>query len=200
VVLMDAGGESIGQVIREGRPEKGMPAIAMTSEQTTAVVAFLHSLPIGGRDPSRMRPVSIVVGNASAGEQYFKQTCSSCHSVTGDLRGLAARYPDARQLQHTWLMPGSGRAGGRGQPQVNRYPPSVRVTLPSGEIVEGTLNRIDDFIVSLTEASGHNRTFRRRGATPAVDVRDPLESHRQLAPQYRDEDIHNLTAYLVTLK
>ena len=200
VVLMDVKGESIGQVIREGRPEKGMPAIAMTSEQATAVVAFLHSLPIGGRDPSRMRPVSIVVGNASAGEQYFKQTCSSCHSVTGDLRGLASRYPDARQLQHTWLMPGSARAGGRGQPLVNRYRPVVTVTLPSGEKAEGRLNRIDDFIVSLTDASGHNRTFSRRGATPTVEVRDPLEPHRQLVPQYRDEDVHNLTAYLVTLK
>ena len=96
-------------------------------------------------------------------------------------------------------MPGSGR-GGRGQPSVNRYPPVVTITLPSGETVEGTLNRMDDFIVSLTDASSRNRTFSRRGDTPRVDVRDPLEPHRRLVPQYRDEDIHNLTAYLVTLK
>ena len=70
-----------------------MPAIAMTSEQLTAVVAFLHSLPIGGRDPARMRPVSIVVGDAAAGQQFFKQRCSSCHSVAGDLKGLASKYP-----------------------------------------------------------------------------------------------------------
>ena len=76
----------------------------------------------------------------------------------------------------------------------------VTVILPSGEKIQGTLNRIDDFIVSLTDASGHNRTFSRRGATPTVEVRDPLEPHRRLVPQYRDEDIHNLTAYLVTLK
>jgi hypothetical protein len=83
---------------------------------------------------------------------------------------------------------------------MNRYPSAVTVTLPSGEKVEGMLNRIDDFIVSLTDASGRNRTFTRRGATPTVEVRDPLEPHRQLVPHYRDEDIHNLTAYLVTLK
>jgi cytochrome c oxidase cbb3-type subunit III len=201
VVLMDQKGELIGEVIRNGRPDKGMPKVDLSAAQTVDVVAFLHSLPIGGRDPARMRPPSIVVGKAEEGEEYFKRTCASCHSTTGDLKGLASKYPDPRQLQQAWLMPGSGRGGGRGQPGPNqRYRPTVTVTLASGEKVEGTLNRIDDFAVSLTDASGANRTFERRGTTPPVDIRDPLEPHRTLVPSYRDADIHNLTAYLVTLK
>lgn len=201
VVLMDKEGESINQVIREGRPDKGMPKLDLTAAQTSDVVVFLHSLPVGGRDPARMRPPSILVGRAVEGEQYFKQTCASCHSVTGDLKGLASKYPEPRQLQQTWLMPGSGRGGGRGQTGAGQgYRPTVTVTLPSGEKVEGTLNRIDDFIVSFTDASGANRTFARRGTTPLVDIGDRLEPHRKLVPSYRDADIHNLTAYLVTLK
>jgi mono/diheme cytochrome c family protein len=196
---MDKEGESIGEVIRTGRAEKGMPKIDLTPAQTSDIVAFLYSLPIGGRDPARMRPPSIVVGNASGGQEYFRKTCASCHSVTGDLKGLASKYPDERQLQQTWLMPGSGR--GRGQSAAGQaFRPTVTVTLPSGEKVEGTLNRIDDFVVSLTDAAGSNRTFKRRGTMPQVDIRDPLEPHRKLVPFYTDADIHNLTAYLVTLK
>lgn len=199
VVLTDKQGEGIGEVIRHGRPDKGMPPINLTDAQIADVVAFLHSLPVGGRDPARMRPVSIVVGDASAGQAYFEKTCASCHSVTGDLKGLATRYADPRQLQQTWLMPGSGR-GGRGAPPAPRPPITATVTLASGEKVEGTLNRVDDFIVSLTDASGWTRTFRRDGDTPRVELHDPLEPHRQLVPKYTDADIHNLTAYLVTLK
>jgi hypothetical protein len=96
-------------------------------------------------------------------------------------------------------MPGSGR-GGRGAPRVQAPPLSVTVTLPSGEKVEGKLDRIDDFVVSLTDANGWTRTFTRNGDTPKIDIRDPLEPHRALVPKYSDSDIHNLTAYLVTLK
>jgi mono/diheme cytochrome c family protein len=199
VVLTDKNGEAIGQLIRQGRPDKGMPAFDLPAAQIADIVAFLHSLPVGGRDPARMRPESIVVGDASAGQAYFERTCASCHSATGDLKGLASKYPDARQLQQTWLMPGSGR-GGRGAPRLPAPPLSVTVTLPSGEKIEGTLDRIDDFVVSLTDADGWTRTFKRSGDTPKIDVRDPLEPHRKLVPTYSDSDIHNLTAYLVTLK
>jgi cytochrome c oxidase cbb3-type subunit 3 len=200
VVLTDKAGESIGQIIREGRPDKGMPKIDLTPAQITDIVAFLYSLPIGGRDPARMRPPSILVGDTAQGEAFFKRTCASCHSTNGDLKGLASKYGEPRQLQHAWLMPGFGR-GGRGQAGgAQAYRSYVMVTLSSGEKVEGTLNRIDDFVVSLTDASGSTRTFVRRGTIPEVNVRDPLEAHRKLVPSYRDGDIHNLTAYLVTLK
>jgi cytochrome c oxidase cbb3-type subunit III len=198
VVLTDREGGAIAQVLREGRPDKGMPPIALPDPQIKEVVAYLHSLPVGGRDPARMRPPSIVVGQAAEGERYFQRTCASCHSTTGDLRGLAAKYPDPRQLQHAWLMPGSQR-GASGTPPVDRRP-TLTVTLPTGESYTGRLGRIDDFVVSLTDESGTVRTFKRTAAGPKVDVQDKLEPHRKLVPTYRDADIHNLTAYLVTLK
>jgi cytochrome c oxidase cbb3-type subunit 3 len=198
VVLTDREGSAIAQVIREGRPDKGMPPIALTDAQNKEVAAFLHSLPVGGRDPARMRPPSIVVGNAAEGERYFQRTCASCHSTTGDLRGLAAKYPEPRQLQHAWLMPGSQR-GTAGAATVDRRP-TITVTLPTGETVSGRVSRIDDFIVSVTDEAGTVRTFKRTASGPKIDVQDKLEPHRKLVPTYQDADIHNLTAYLVTLK
>ena len=100
-------------------------------------------------------------------------------------------------------MPGAGRGGfggGGAAPPVNVPPTTVTVTLASGEKVEGRLGRIDDFIVTLTTADGTFRSFRRAGDTPSVDVNDPLKPHKELLPKYTDKDIHDLTAYLVTVK
>ena len=96
-------------------------------------------------------------------------------------------------------MPGSG--GGRGgPPPVRVSPTTVTVTLPSGEKIEGVLDRLDDFAVSLTLADGTYRSFRTSGDTPKVEVHDPLQPHKDLLRVYTDADIHNVTAYLVTLK
>ena len=74
------------------------------------------------------------------------------------------------------------------------------MALASGEKVEGRLDRIDDFVVALTTADGTRRTFRTNGDTPKVDIHDPLQPHKDLLRVYADSDIHNVTAYLVTLK
>ena len=196
LVLTDRQGTEIAKLIREGRPDKGMPPIALSDAQSKDVAAFLHSLPASGRDPARMRPPSIVVGDAAAGARVFARTCASCHSATGDLKGLGAKYADPRQLQHAWLMPGSQRGG----PPASTFRPSVSVTTAAGVVTKGTLVRIDDFIVSLVDAEGKAHTFRRTGTTPKVELVDRLDVHRELVPTYVDRDIHDLTAYLVTLK
>ena len=74
------------------------------------------------------------------------------------------------------------------------------MTLADGQKAEGRLGRIDDFIVTLTDADGTSRTFRRDGDMPKVEVHDPMKPHKDLLPGYTDTDIHNVTAYLVTLK
>ena len=136
-----------------------------------------------------MLPPSIVVGDAKAGETYFKSKCAACHSVTGDLKGIGTRIPDPKLLQNTFLMPGGG---GRGRGAPGEVPPTtVTVTLAAGKKVEGTLVRIDDFIVTLTEADGTQRSFRRDGDNPKVEIHDPLQAaqgsaarlHRQRYPQ-----------------
>jgi cytochrome c oxidase cbb3-type subunit 3 len=198
LVLDDQKGELIGPVIRSGRSDRGMPAFALTADQIADLAAFMHSFRVAGYDASREKPPSIVVGNAASGEKYFTETCGSCHSVTGDLQGIATRISDPRALQQSWLLPGS--VVGRGAPPPARpRPPSATVTLPSGEKVQGQLERVDDFVVSLKTADGGRRSFRVANGVQVM-ISDPLQPHRDLLRKYKDADIHNVTAYLSTLK
>ncbi len=142
--------------------------------------------------------------NAGKGEAYFAATCSGCHSAAGDLKGIGSRY-DAFALQARWLQPRGGRGGGRGgrggpAPGSDRGAATVTVTLASGQKVSGRLDWIDDFSVSLHDAAGEYHSFTREGNSPKVEVHDPLQAHTDLLPKYTDADIHNVTAYLVTLK
>ena len=197
IVLDDQKGELIAPVVRAGRT--GMPKFTLTDDQIADVATFVHTFRAAGYDESRVKPISIVVGDAKAGATLFGAKCGSCHSATGDLRGLATKITDPRLLQQTWLLPGSG-AGRGGPPPVQVKPTTVTVTLPSGEKIEGRLDRVDDFVVSLTTADGTRRTFNTNGDTPRVEIHDPLQPHKDLLRTYSDTDIHNVTAYLVTLK
>src|SRR5688572_12914097 len=199
LVLDDKNGELIGPAVQAGRPDRGMPKFPLSTEQITDMAAFLHSFTVNGYDASRQRPPSIVVGNAAAGEAVFTSKCASCHSTTGDLQGLATRVSDPRTLQQGWLMPGSTVGRGGGPMPARARPPRVTVTLASGQSFEGELERVDDFVVALKTADGTRRAFRTTGGTK-VDVKDPLVAHRELLPTYTDAEIHNLTAFLVTLK
>ena len=194
IVLNDQNGEAIATVVQNGRGE--MPKIDVTAAQLSDIAAYLHSFHVGGYDISRNVPPSILVGDAAAGQAYFKATCASCHSVEKDMKGIGARFTDAKQLQNYFLMPGGrgGRGGGAATPT------TVTVTLTSGKKVEGRLVRIDDFIVTLADTDGLQHTFRRDGDRPKVEIHDPLEPHKKLLTKYTDADIHNLTSYLVTLK
>lgn len=198
LVLNDQNGELIAPVVQNGRLNAGMPKFDLTMAQIADIATFVHSFRVIGRDAPRNRPPSILVGDARAGEQYFQAKCADCHSVAGDLKGFGAKVTDPQTLQQIWIAPGGGRFGGAWQ--LTHVPPTtVTVTLASGQKVEGRLVRVDDFTVTLTEPDGNNRSFRRDGESPRVEIHDPLEPHRQLLPVYTDKDIHNLTAYLVTL-
>jgi len=199
IVLDDRNGELMAPVVQNGRTDRGMPKFTFTMEQVGDIAAFIHMFKAAGYDESRNRPPSILVGDPKAGEAFFSAKCASCHSATGNLRGIASKIADPRLLQQAWLMPGTG--GGRGSAAPTKAPPvMVVVTLSSGERVEGTLDRIDDFMVSLTTADGAHRSFRTTGDSPKVEIRDPLQGHKELLRVYRDSDIHNVTAFLVTLK
>lgn len=198
VVLDDQQGERIAPVVQNGRTDRGMPKFALTQEQVSDIAAFVHTFKVAAYDESRQRPPNIVVGDPNAGEAFFKRTCTRCHSATGDLQGVATRIADAKLLQQTWLMPGSG--GGRGVPPAVAAPRETAiVTLAQGPKIEGTVDRLDDFVISLTVADGSHHSFT-TGEITAVEIHDPLEAHRQLLRSYTDSDIHNVTAYLVTLK
>jgi cytochrome c oxidase cbb3-type subunit III len=203
LALSDRDGELLVPVIVNGRPGTGMPAFPLNPDDAKALAAYIRSVleTLGrqGMPPQIGVPVaSILVGNANEGKAFFAAKCSGCHSATGDLKDIAARISDPRALQNTWVS-GGGR-GGAGRGGANSRTPTVTVTLPAGEKVEGRLVRIDDFLVTVALEDGAIRTFRRTGNEPKVEVRDPLKGHRDLLATYTDKDIHDVTAYLVTLK
>ncbi len=213
LVLSDKDGELIYPVVQEGRNNPGMPAmppIPLSEPDVKAIAAYIHSVAAkapgqGGPPPGPPVVLNIVTGDAAAGQTYFAANCASCHSATGDLQGLATRYAEPMQLQNTWVSGNaSGGRGGRGAaapaPARAAKPVTVAVTLANGQRVEGRLDRIDDFVVSLTPADGVQRTFRRAGAVPQVQITDPLAGHKQLWTKLSDKDMHDVTAYLVTLK
>jgi mono/diheme cytochrome c family protein len=188
LVLDDEKGILIAPVIREGRPDKGMPKLGLSEPQISDIVAWLHAHTYAAGHRGTYTFQNIVTGDAHKGEIYFNATCASCHSVEKDLAGIGKKY-DALSLQSRWLQPGDR----------NRKR-NVTVTLATGEIIGGTLDFIDDFTVSLHDAKGQFHSFTRNGNSPAIVIEDPLQAHMNLLHKYSDSDIHNLTAYLVTLK
>ena len=200
LVLRDEQGDLMGPVIRDGLSSpggSGMPPQPLSGDDIRAVVEYVHSILAtasgqGGPPLGDAVELDILVGDASAGQAYFAARCASCHSSTGDLAGIAARIREPQELQNVWV-----RGGTR---NTRRPPMTVTVTQPSGDRVEGRLERINDFLVVLTQADGRHRSFSRQGDTPLVEVEDPMAAHREMLPLYTDTDIHNVTAYLVTLQ
>ena len=213
LVLNDREGELIQPVI-QGSHKGRVSAAGLSADDIKALAAYIHSVLAlapgqGAPPPGKPVELKVLVGDAAAGERYFAARCASCHSVTGDLKGIGARDLGPAQLQNLWVAGGRGAGGGRGRgagpaaqaaPMTTRREATVVVTLPTGQKYEGRLERVDDFIVTLTQADGTARSFRRNGDVPKVDIRDPLEAHRNLLPVYTDKDIHDVTAYLAGVK
>jgi cytochrome c oxidase cbb3-type subunit 3 len=191
LVLHDEKGEAIGPVIHSGRPDKGMPSFASLSEaQLYDLVEFLHMRVELSVNRGLYQVQNIVTGDAAAGKSYFEGAgkCSSCHSVTGDLAHIGSKMSPA-DLQQTFLYPAARK------PEVWR----VTVSSPDGGTVTGTLKRVDDFTVSLMDTAGSYHEYSRMPDV-RVKIEDKLLVHRQLLDQYTDTDMHDLTAYLVSVK
>lgn len=195
LVAADVNGDKISPVVRNGRPEKGMPPFDRTDRQIASLVAFIHTqrqaaLAQGGRRGNGGRkgvaPEDLQTGNAEAGKKYFEGAggCSSCHSPVGDLAGIASRYKGL-ELEERMLYPRNGKS-------------RVTVTLASGQEITGTLSYLDEFTVGLTNADGVYQSWRTSDVKYKVDA--PMEAHADLFSKYTDEDVHNLMAYLQTLK
>ena len=212
LVLDDEKGILISPVLRQGRPEKGMPKLNLTEPEISDIVAWLHVQTYAADHRNTYEFQNVVTGDAKKGEAYVNGAgkCNTCHSPTGDLAGIAGRY-EPFTLQGRWLQPRAGRGGGGGRggrggrggaaaPADNRGVTTVTVTPASGQTFEGTLDHIDDFNVALRDSSGVYHSFSRDGNSPRVEVHDPLKAHTEMLSKYTDADIHNVTAYLVTLK
>ena len=211
LLIDDDNGNLLTPVIRDGEPDKGMPKSTLTDAQISDVIAWLHVQFYAADHRTTYAFRDILTGDPQKGEAYFNGAakCSTCHSATGDLAGIGAKY-DPHALQQRWLDPRSGFGrGGRGfrggaAPNPNpdtRGVTTVTVTLPDGKSFSGTLDRIDDFFVSLRDPDGTLHTFPRSSPDdPKVAVNDPLKVHVELLRTYTDEEVHDITAYLATLK
>jgi cytochrome c oxidase cbb3-type subunit III len=189
LVAGDAGGNRIASVVRDGRPQAGMPAFSMSDQEMSALVAFIHNQKTvlekkGGR--RGVDDADLQTGNAEAGKKYFNGAgkCASCHSSTGDLAGIAMRLKGLK-LEQRMLNPGSESA-------------KVTVTLPSGQAITGRLSYHDEFTIGLKDANGWYRSWPADAVRFKIDA--PAEAHVELLGKYTDEDIHNLMAYLQTLR
>jgi cytochrome c oxidase cbb3-type subunit III len=207
VAIVDKEGEMIVPIIHGSRQSSGMPAIPMSEADAKATAAYIRSVmaTIGrqGTPPGVGKEApSILVGDAKAGQAAFDTKCAKCHSATGDLSGIATRISDPKTLQNTWVSGGGERRrrGAAAPGAADARAVTATIKLPSGQTVEGRVVRIDDFLVSVRQADDTIRTFTRNGDDPKVEVRDPMKGHRDLLGTYTDKEMHDITAYLVTLK
>lgn len=190
LVTEDLKGNKIGPVVRNGRPEKGMPRFALSDGDIASLVAFIHTQKnqaesqVGGR--RGVDPEDLQTGNAAAGKQYFYGSgqCSSCHSPTGDLAGVAKRYQGLK-LEERMLYP-------------HDAPADVVVTLRSGQSVSGRLAYHDEFTIGLRDGAGRYQSWPANQVK--YSIKAPAEAHAELLAKYTDADIHNLMAYLQTLQ
>ena len=196
LVIADIDGDKIGPVVRNGRPDKGMPPFDRSEEQIASLVAFIHtqqknavaasSGPKGSGGRKGVDVSDLQTGNVQAGKQYFEGAggCAKCHSPAGDLAGVATRF-QGLELEEQMLYP--------------KHPKSKVSVTPSGsEAIEGTLAYLDEFTVALIDASGAYRSWRTRDVQYKVD--ESVKSHEDLFSKYTDADVHNLMAYLQTLR
>jgi cytochrome c oxidase cbb3-type subunit 3 len=189
LVLKDQHGTLIADFLRGGRPEKGMPAFAtLTDEQRKDVAEFLHQQVEDVANRGTFQIKNIVLGNPKKGASYVAAHCLGCHSLTGDLRGLAEKWRPA-DLQHNWIMP--PRTGDRRAITATVHAPQATW--------HGRVEQIDDFRVVLLEDSGQFVVVARDAAV-TVELHDPLAPHVAMIGNLADSDMINVTAYLETLQ
>lgn len=190
VVADDLKGNKIGEVVRAGRADKGMPAFNVSDAELAGIAAFLHTQKTiaesqkGGRKGVDVSDLQ--TGNVEAGKAYFNGagTCASCHSATGDLAKVASKYQGLK-LEQRMLFPYGAAA-------------KVVVKTKSGESIGGKLAYQDEFTIALTDSEGRYHAWPTRAVKFTVD--DSAAKHADLLSKYSDDDIHNLMAYLQTLR
>ena len=197
LVAEDIRGDKIGPVIRTGRVDKGMPAFTLPDDEVAAIVAFIHDAKtkadsLEGNRRS-VEPSDLQTGNAQAGQQYFNGAggCAKCHSPTGDLAGLANRLQGLQLFQRMLYPGGRGRSG-------SAAVPVATIRLASGQTVTGKVAYRDEFTIAITDAAGYYRSWPMNKVSVTID--NPLEAHIAQLGKYTNDDLHNVLAYLQTLK
>ena len=198
LVLQDVNGRQIAAHLQTDHK----PPINLAPSEISDVGTFLHREITYAAERSNYQLQYAMTGNAVAGETYFNGAggCSKCHSPTGDLKGIGSRN-DGPRLQALIAFGTIGGGRGRGEAAApSRTARRATVTLPSGETLSGVLLRLTDFDVTIRDDDGKPRSWLRNGNVPKVAIVDPLQGHIDLLAKYTDAAIHDLAAYLATLK
>lgn len=198
LVAEDVRGDRIGPVIHSGRPEKDMPSFTLPGADIAAIVAFIHDAKskaesvAGGRRSVDAKDLE--TGNAEAGKRYFTGTggCTKCHSLTGPFANVGSRYQGLRLLERM-LYPRGGAAS-RSAP----FLPPVTITTAAGEKIDGKLAYRDEFTITLIDSEGWIRSWPATGVK--IEGEDPLQAHAGQLGKYTEEEIHDVFAFLETLK
>lgn len=190
LVKNDKKGTEIASVIRNGRPEKGMPKFDLSATAMDGVVAYIYNQRANDASNGKRRgvlPADLRTGNLAQGKQYFEGQgrCATCHSPSGDLAHVGTRLVGLR-LEQRMLYPNGAKS-------------KATITLPSGKTVSGVVAYRDEFTISIRDAEGRYRSWP-LVADLKVQIDAPAEAHAELLGKYTDADIHNLMAYLQSLK
>jgi cytochrome c oxidase cbb3-type subunit III len=191
LVARDVRGDKIRAVVHDGRVEKSMPPFpGLTIPQVNDVIAFIRdqTRQLNSKQGGR-RGVDVAdlqTGNIEQGKAYFNGPgkCASCHSPTGDLAGIATRR-EGLELEMQMLYPQNAKA-------------KLTVITKSGETFAGTLTYKDEFHIAMTDSEGWSRSWPIRAIDYKID--SPSDAHIEQLNKYTDDDIHNLMAYLQTLR
>jgi cytochrome c oxidase cbb3-type subunit III len=191
LVRHDEHGNLIAPLLHQGRVDKGMPAFTYLDEkQIAGIVDFLHAALEAADNRSSGGPATgytrqqLLTGDAQAGKLFFTSNCSACHSITGDLAGVAHKYPPL-ELEHRILYPSLTAR-------------TATVSLADGEKFKGNVVHLDSFFVAITDANGNYHSWPLVQDTRVV-LDEPLRGHKTLLSRYHDKDIHDVFAYLETL-
>ena len=203
---LGTGGREIADYLKYGRPEKNMPKFDFTDQQAFDIALWLHRQIAAASERGTYQRLNVFSGDAKAGEAFFNGSvgkCSTCHSATGDMKGLAARSNDDASTIQGLIVSGGGRGGrggGRGAAAPSPTAVTATVTTKSGEAIKGYPGSIDDWQITIRLPDGQMQSFLRIDGWPKYETHNPLQAHVDLQFVYTDADIHNLAAYLRTLK
>lgn len=204
LMLHDRFGSELGPFLKKGHPmQGGGPSAGLSDDEVKDLAHFVRQRI---NDTLRGSPIfeagNVLTGNAKAGETYFngKGGCTACHSPTGNLAGYGRRYTPINIQQRLLFPPGPARGRGAAAP-AGVSPIAVRVTVTpaGGAAVSGVLVQMDDFTVALRDASGQYHSFR-RSPTLSVTKTVPLAAHIALLDTITDTELHDVVAYLESLK
>lgn len=190
-VLGDDHGEHLTPFLKAGRPEKGMPAFkTLSDDELKEVSEFLHMQVEDVANRGTYQLQNIVVGDPDKGKAYVAANCTSCHTE-GSFEHIASKFRSADQLQRGWVWPN--------RPADNSLAITATVKANDGSMVTGRVTQISDFKITLIDSAGKTHVIP-RDAGVDVQTKDPLAAHQKMIDTLKNFDMHNVTAYLESLK